>query len=609
MNILCKSVYFLIFLFLTLGLSGKSAGQIETTQGINSSPIETDTVFIDDDFNSGTPGWGVYCFDTIQHGIDIVETNGVVYIYNGIYNEHLTIGKRIEILGENKDSTIVDGTNSGNVIYITTDSVTISDLMITNGGDYGIKSLYSCQKIIGNIFGYNYQRAIYIWQADSNVIKDNLLLDFSHGMYLSSSSYNLIENNTILHSGITTHGNYNDIIGNNLLKNADIGCDGWYNKIEGNKVSNSMGSALYMNYAEYCTISNNIFMNNGSGINLHACSNNTITENTICGNSGTGIILPVCMCGGCNDNDIYHNNWMNNTTHVSDQSTNNWDNGYPSGGNFWDDYSVEDNFSGPNQNIPGSDSIGDTPYYINSNGEDAYPLMIPYGMPPLADEIFVDDDFDETTPGWGYNHFDLVHKGVNYVDYGGTVKVSNGVYYETINVNKKLNIAGNDKDSVIIDGMGKSKIIYILADSVRMNGFTVRYGGQFGQAIRIEGSENCFLTNLGIIDCHGGIWCTDSDNSVILNNNITDCDGAGIAITGSENCQVKYNNSSYNRLGIGITESTNNMLVGNNFNGNASHGGIQLYLASNNSIIKNSFKENDGYGVNLMEDSDGNLFP
>jgi hypothetical protein len=54
---------------------------------------------------------------------------------------------------------------------------------------------------------------------------------------------------------------------------------------------------------------------------------------------------------------------------------NKWDNGYPSGGNYWSDYNGTDLYSGPYQNVTGSDGIGDTPYVIDANNTDHYPLM------------------------------------------------------------------------------------------------------------------------------------------------------------------------------------------------------------------------------------------
>ena len=55
-----------------------------------------------------------------------------------------------------------------------------------------------------------------------------------------------------------------------------------------------------------------------------------------------------------------------------------WDDGYPSGGNYWSDYTGVDLFSGSYQNETGSDGIGDAPYIIDENNVDRYPLMGPF---------------------------------------------------------------------------------------------------------------------------------------------------------------------------------------------------------------------------------------
>jgi hypothetical protein len=87
---------------------------------------------------------------------------------------------------------------------------------------------------------------------------------------------------------------------------------------------------------------------------------------------------------GVNDssyNYIYHNNFISNTVQVSSSlstNTNSWDNGYPSGGNYWSDYTGVDLKSGPNQDQSGSDGIGDTPYIIDIVNNDSYPLMGPF---------------------------------------------------------------------------------------------------------------------------------------------------------------------------------------------------------------------------------------
>jgi hypothetical protein len=57
---------------------------------------------------------------------------------------------------------------------------------------------------------------------------------------------------------------------------------------------------------------------------------------------------------------------------------NSWDDGYPSGGNYWSSYSGHDLFRGPYQNVSGSDGIGDVARIINTGNRDNYPLMKTY---------------------------------------------------------------------------------------------------------------------------------------------------------------------------------------------------------------------------------------
>jgi hypothetical protein len=86
------------------------------------------------------------------------------------------------------------------------------------------------------------------------------------------------------------------------------------------------------------------------------------------------------------NNTIYHNNFINNTqqAQVTPGHADVWDHGYPSGGNYWSDYNGTDSYSGPHQNETGSDGIGDTPYTIDGNNTDRYPLVKPF-VPLLGD--------------------------------------------------------------------------------------------------------------------------------------------------------------------------------------------------------------------------------
>jgi parallel beta-helix repeat protein len=138
---------------------------------------------------------------------------------------------------------------------------------------------------------------------------------------------------------------------------------------------------------------NDIKASTYDGIGLYDAANNTVSSNSIRENDWSGIGLYFSMgnnmsanyisnnyygmnCFSSQENWIFHNNFVANTNQTSsDGLPNAWDNGYPSGGNYWSDYTGTDAYSGPNQDQPGSDGIGDTPYNVSENNQDGYPLM------------------------------------------------------------------------------------------------------------------------------------------------------------------------------------------------------------------------------------------
>jgi parallel beta-helix repeat protein len=113
------------------------------------------------------------------------------------------------------------------------------------------------------------------------------------------------------------------------------------------------------------------------GVQLWETNSSTISWNNIT-NNDDGVWLDYSF-----NNEIYHNSFINNTSQVSsDRSVNVWDDGYPSGGNYWSDYTCLDLYKGPYQNETSSDGIGDASYVIDANNTDRYPLMKPYPWGP-----------------------------------------------------------------------------------------------------------------------------------------------------------------------------------------------------------------------------------
>lgn len=70
---------------------------------------------------------------TIQNGTDAVDDNGLVYVAAGTYQEHLNIAKNVRLVGESQLNTIIDGTNSGRPLTITSGTVNMTNFCIQNG--------------------------------------------------------------------------------------------------------------------------------------------------------------------------------------------------------------------------------------------------------------------------------------------------------------------------------------------------------------------------------------------------------------------------------------------------------------------------------------------
>ncbi|MFH1101547.1 MAG: type VI secretion system tube protein TssD [Methanobacteriota archaeon] len=189
------------------------------------------TIYVDDDYNSSTSGWQINHFDTIQDGINRVEVNGTVLIYNGTYIENLYIPKTLCLQGENNERTIIDGGQLGTVIIVAADNVIITGFTIRNGIngvflDYcvnttifsniidsnigmiegsGILSSYSNNttmvqnQITNNFFG------ISLIYSDNNIIIENIIAySSSNGIHIIDSNNNFIYHNNFISNAIQT---------------------------------------------------------------------------------------------------------------------------------------------------------------------------------------------------------------------------------------------------------------------------------------------------------------------------------------------------------------------------------------------------------------------
>ncbi len=122
-----------------------------------------------------------------------------------------------------------------------------------------------------------------------------------------------------------------------------------------------------------CRLLDNDLSYNSIGLYMYSSSSGEVVGNSLTNNGIAGIQFD----GSSVDNEIHHNNLVSNAAHVVGfaAASNIWDSGYPGGGNYWSGHSSTDLFGGPDQDIPGSDGICDSPYAMDADDTDRYPFV------------------------------------------------------------------------------------------------------------------------------------------------------------------------------------------------------------------------------------------
>ena len=155
-----------------------------------------------------------------------------------------------------------------------------------------------------------------------------------------------------------------------------------------NSISGSLGQPadVYIQSCDNLTFVNNNITRCDTGIFSLEIDNATICGNTI-SDCGRGLYFSsLSEKAPVTSTHVYHNNFIDDVKNIEVSSSISswnrvnisWTDGYPSGGNYWSNYSGSDNFRGPNQDQTGSDGIGDAPYRIDATNLDQYPLMNPH---------------------------------------------------------------------------------------------------------------------------------------------------------------------------------------------------------------------------------------
>jgi parallel beta-helix repeat protein len=320
-------------------------------------------------------GYSAYVkYSSIQEAINNAIHGSSVLVSSGMYYEHLVVNKSISLIGENENTTFVDGNFTGNVLNVTTSNVTVSGFTIqksglndSNCGMY-VNGRVADINVSRNIVKENYV-GILVFNSTSCIIAGNAVFsNYDDGIRLKLCTDIVVSGNIIssnLFYGINLHdSNRNAVLSNSVSNNTYGFCanrNSDNNIVSRNSFLSSDYSAIGVYwYSDNNTVSGNTVNANYIGIDVEWVSvNNSFLCNTV-SNNAYGVWLS--RSGG---NLFLHNSFAENAQKgYSFDSTSIFDDGLE--GNYWSGYSGVD----LNQN-----GIGDTPYVLSMGNVDDFPLM------------------------------------------------------------------------------------------------------------------------------------------------------------------------------------------------------------------------------------------
>ena len=554
-NKILKSCVTIEMIFLFMGFC------VAPIYGINLEKQLTESTFNGNILYVGGSGSGNYT--RIQDAINEALDGDTIFVYDesSPYYENLIVDKSINLIGENKETTVIDGDKNGNVVQISRDWVNISRFTLQNSGsnltDSGIYIISNYNTIKDNNIKHN-DEGILIQNAHNNNITCNIITDNDYGLWFSNQGYS------------------NIIIYNNISLNK------WW--------------GIRLEASDYNIFSNNYISNNGNGIDIKESDSNYFLSNIIT-NNFYGMKL-----SSSNNTTILSNSFLNDDLYVYDSYQNTIFNNTVDGKPL---LYLEDK----------SDIIID---YITGQIIIVNCVNISIQNQELSNIV-------HSIELWGSksciisgnnimnNHFGivLIYSSNNNIISNNISNNSYGIILESSGENNtviKNNIINNGYAVSIID---VSYATFISENKFSNNGYGVHVykssdtfitnntfsSDFFGIYLLFKSNNNTISSNI-FLNCGNGIWLRlVSDNKICENTIIADeFDSIGIWLLDSYYCTIINNTITDCLISVQIFNSYSNTIIDNIF----LNGGITVYYAFQNNISSNLI---NGKPVVYLEDT------
>ena len=578
-------------------------------------------------------GSGANNYSKIQDAINDAIPGDTVFVYSGIYYENIVINKSINLVGENRDTTIIDGKNSGDVVKITADGVNISGFTICNCS-IGIELYFSNNVSIANDNVTINGIGIYLYYS-SNCTIINSSITCKNGIYLYYSCNDVIANSTIsanLDYCIYLYYSINCIITNTTMLNNGIAICGkiehWNshtidisNTVNGKPIyywKNTNGGVIPLGAGQIilanCTnivISNHSLSHATIGMEIGFSSNCTVTNNRVDSNSWYGIWLYYANNCTIINNTICHNGdalYLYSSNNCVITNNNVTINGigvylYHSHNCIINGSLFTENNGGIHSSFSNSCTIINTT--INSRD---YDIWLDYSSNCTMTNTSM------STKGIVLTG-ELEHWNSHTIDISNTVNGKPIYYWKNTNggviplgagqiiLANCTNVTVNNQNlSHPTTGIqvGFSSICTIINNIIDTNNW---------YSIRLYHSVGCTVINNTVSNSGRGIELVCSINCIITSNIVSN-NGQGILLLYSVNCTITNNSCNTNYNGIYLYSSGTCVIANNSISNNIN--GIYLYSIfqyhSSNNTINDNIITNNVYGIYLYLSSNNIIY-
>jgi parallel beta-helix repeat protein len=263
-------------------------------------------------------GGGAGNYTSIQEAIDNCTSGDTIYVYAGTYAENIdTKLKKVLLMGENRESTFIEGQTTDPVVRIGNSDTTIKGFTMKGSSDEIILQVATlCEDVYiqNNIIENGVQGiSLSIPTSRINIIGNTIFDNVYVGIQVQTSTYTLIKGNTITANGaqgidLSVNSNHNSILNNTITGNGE----------EGIAIGGLASTAN--------TIEGNVIRDNKLGIRFTGgAGSNEIRSNSVEGNAMEGLLL-----SSSSENTIEMNNFMDNKRQATFKisSRNVWDANY-----------------------------------------------------------------------------------------------------------------------------------------------------------------------------------------------------------------------------------------------------------------------------------------